>query len=351
MSQAEYASKQVPVLTRLVTALRQIPAVEFAVAKFRSLLRGRTKTEPVVANAFVAPTPEPIDHSPSPAPASTDTVETSLAVTDSVMADTVASDQGEPDIVEGRAVETDAVETDAVAFASAEVEPVAADSIGPVAAEAFESGAARPAETEAEIVEVEVFETIAIKQAPEVVEIIETVADLAEAIETGNTPISSAEPEVVAVAPEVIEMNLVQAAPIEADTSTLPTVEPETVATQPAEADIVAFAGIAAEIAKPVSEAAAPVAQPSGLSEREELIRRRWKETGVRMWNARTHGAGQAVLCIQGSVKLLPPKPGETMPQYDRLEFQFVDGRIVCEGFELDAPEAPSQRAFASAAG
>ena len=57
------------------------------------------------------------------------------------------------------------------------------------------------------------------------------------------------------------------------------------------------------------------------------------------------------MLCIQGSVKLLPPKPGETMPQYDRLEFQFVDGRIVCEGFELDAPEAPSQRAFASAAG
>lgn len=344
MSQAEYASKQVPVLTRLVTALRQIPAVEFAVAKFRSLLRGRTKTEPVVANAFVAAIPETIDHSPSPAPASTDTVETALAVTDSVVADTVASDQGEPDIVASRAVETDAVETYAVAFASAEVEPVAADTIEPVGTEAFDSGAAWPAETEAGIVEVEVFETTAIEQAPEVTEIVETVAALTEAIETSNTPISSAEPEVGAVAPEVIETNVVAAAPVEVDTFALPSVEPETVATQPAEADIVAFAA-------DVIEAAAPFAQPSDLSEREELIRRRWKETGVRMWNARTHGAGQAVLCIQGSVKLLPPKPGETMPQYDRLEFQLVDGRIVCEGFELDAPGAPRQRAFASAAG
>lgn len=351
MSQAEYASKQVPVLTRLVTALRQIPAVEFAVAKFRSLLRGRTKTEPVVANAFVAAIPETIDHSPSPAPASTDTVETAPAVTDSVMADAVASNQGEPDFVASRAVETDAVETDAVAFASAEVEPVPADTIEPVGTEAFDSGAAWPAETEAGIVEVEVFETTAIEQAPEVTEIVEIVGALTEAIEADNTPISSAEPEVGAVAPEVIETNVVAAAPVEVDTFALPTVEPEAVATQPAEADIVAFAVVAAEVVEPAIEVAIQVAQPSSLSVREELIRRRWKETGVRMWNARTHGAGHAVLCIQGSVKLLPPKPGETMPQYDRLEFQFVDGRIVCEGFELDAPEAPRQRAFASAAG
>lgn len=351
MSQAEYASKQVPVLTRLVTALRQIPAVEFAVAKFRSLLRGRTKAEPVAANTFVAAIPDAIDDSPSPAPASTDTVETALAVTNSVMADTVASDQGKPDCVERRAVETDAVETGAVAFASAEVEPVAADTIEPVGTKALESGAAWPAETEAGTVEVEVFETTAIEQAPDVTEIVETVADLADAIETDSTPISSAEPEVGAVASEVIETNVVAAAPVEADTFALPTVEPETVATQPAEADIVAFAVVAAEVVEPVIELAIQVAQPSGLSEREELIRRRWKETGVRMWNARTHGAGQAVLCIQGSVKLLPPKPGETMPQYDRLEFQLVDGRIVCEGFEVDAPEAPRQRAFASAAG
>ncbi|TPQ34839.1 hypothetical protein C2U70_15930 [Bradyrhizobium guangdongense] len=284
--------------------------MEFAVAKFRSLLRGRTKTEPVVANAFVAAIPEAIDDTPPPAPASTDTVETALAVTDPVMTDAVATDQSGPDRAESRAIET-----------------------------------------EAEIVEVEVFEPAAIEQAPDMTEIVETVAGRTEAIETGITLVSSGESEVVAVAHEAIETKFLQATPVEADTSALPTVEPETVATQPAEADIVAFAVVAAEVVEPVNDVATQVAQPSGLSEREELIRRRWKETGVRMWNARTHGAGQAVLCIQGSVKLLPPKPGETMPQYDRLEFQLVDGRIVCEGFELDAPEAPRQRVFASAAG
>lgn len=292
MSQAEYASKQVPVLTRLVTALRQIPAVEFAVAKFRSLLRGRTKTEPAVANAFVAPTSRVIDATPAPTSALDDTVEAEIAAT-------------------------------------------------VVAAETVERETAEPATDD---------------HAPAVAAIVETVTILADPIDTDCTPVSVAEPdltEAVAVAPEIVESKIAQATPVEADTVALPAVEPETVATQPSEADIVAFVGAAAEVVAPVRaiEAATPVAEPSRLSEREELIRRRWKETGVRMWNARTHGAGQATLCIQGSVKLLPPKPGETMPQYDRLEFQMVDGRIVCEGVGVDTPDAPRQRVFASAAG
>jgi len=102
------------------------------------------------------------------------------------------------------------------------------------------------------------------------------------------------------------------------------------------------------------------VVQPSGdyiiaappandQSERETLIRRRWTETGIKMWNPDVHGAGHAALGIQGGVELLPPKAGETLPQYDRLEFKLIDGRIVCEGFVVDPPK--SRRAVRSANG
>jgi hypothetical protein len=74
-------------------------------------------------------------------------------------------------------------------------------------------------------------------------------------------------------------------------------------------------------------------------SEREELIRRRWAETGVRLWNLNLHGAGLAALGIQGRVELLPPNPGEMLPRYDRLEFELIEGRIVCEGVVVDPPK------------
>jgi hypothetical protein len=71
-------------------------------------------------------------------------------------------------------------------------------------------------------------------------------------------------------------------------------------------------------------------------AKRELLIRRRWAETGVRMWSARVHGAGQVPLNIQGSVELLPREPGEMVRRYDKLEFRLVSGQIVCEGVVLD---------------
>jgi hypothetical protein len=79
---------------------------------------------------------------------------------------------------------------------------------------------------------------------------------------------------------------------------------------------------------------------PHPPEDREALVRRRWQETGIRMWNPRSHGAGHATLCIQGHSTLLPPKPGDRMPAYDRLEFTATDGRIVCEGFVLTTLEA-----------
>jgi hypothetical protein len=79
-------------------------------------------------------------------------------------------------------------------------------------------------------------------------------------------------------------------------------------------------------------------------SEREKLIRRRWTETGIKMWNPDVHGAGNAALNIQGRAGLLPVKPGETLPGYDTLEFKmvrsYVNGQavncIVCEGVVVD---------------
>ena len=65
------------------------------------------------------------------------------------------------------------------------------------------------------------------------------------------------------------------------------------------------------------------------------------------MWNPDVHGAGHAALNIQGRVELLPAKPGETLPRYDKLEFKmvrsYVNGQavnqIVCEGIVVDPPK------------
>jgi hypothetical protein len=96
------------------------------------------------------------------------------------------------------------------------------------------------------------------------------------------------------------------------------------------------------------------VAEPEagGQSEREKLIRRRWAETGIKMWNPEVHGAGRAALNIQGGLGLLPPKPGETAPQYDKLEFKLIrsdaDGQaveqILCERVVVDPPKRRARR-------
>jgi hypothetical protein len=87
--------------------------------------------------------------------------------------------------------------------------------------------------------------------------------------------------------------------------------------------------------------------EPRDRPAREKLIRRRWAETGIRLWNANLHGAGNAALNIQGGVALLPPKPGGKLPRYDTLEFKMVrcrvDGQevsqILCEGVVVNPPQ------------
>jgi hypothetical protein len=98
---------------------------------------------------------------------------------------------------------------------------------------------------------------------------------------------------------------------------------------------------------QPSSDHAIAVPETNDQSERETLIRRRWLETGMKMWDPDVHGAGHAALNIQGRTELLPPKPGETLPRYDKLEFKmvgsYVNGqavnRIVCEGILVDPPK------------
>jgi hypothetical protein len=84
---------------------------------------------------------------------------------------------------------------------------------------------------------------------------------------------------------------------------------------------------------------AVAAAEPDRRTEREQLIRRRWAETGIKMWSTRLHGAGLAPLNIQGSVELLPPGPGEVGRRYDELEFKLTGGLIACEGVVVDPPK------------
>jgi len=102
-----------------------------------------------------------------------------------------------------------------------------------------------------------------------------------------------------------------------------------------------------AAVLQPSSDHAIAVPETNDQSEREKLIRRRWTETGIKMWNPDVHGAGHAALNIQGRTELLSPKSGETLPGYDTLEFKMVRSYvneqtvnlIVCEGVVVDPPK------------
>ena len=88
------------------------------------------------------------------------------------------------------------------------------------------------------------------------------------------------------------------------------------------------FAGL-----EPAGEEVLAAPESNDQSDREPLIRRRWAETGIKMWN------GRSALNIQGSAQLLPAKPGETLPRYDTLEYRLIAGQIVCEGVVVNPPK------------
>ena len=84
---------------------------------------------------------------------------------------------------------------------------------------------------------------------------------------------------------------------------------------------------------KPVGQTSAAAPEANDRSDREQLIRRRWAETGIKMWS------GRSALNIQGCAGVLPAKPGETLPRYDTLEYRLIAGQIVCEGVVVDPPK------------
>jgi hypothetical protein len=98
---------------------------------------------------------------------------------------------------------------------------------------------------------------------------------------------------------------------------------------------------------QPSSDHAISAPETNGWFDREQLILRRWSETGIKLWNPDFHGAGHAALNIQGQSKLLPPNPGEKSPRYDALVFKVVRSkvngqaldRIVCEGVVVEPPK------------
>ena len=93
------------------------------------------------------------------------------------------------------------------------------------------------------------------------------------------------------------------------------------------------FAGLEASAEDPIA-----ASESNDQSEREKLIRRRWAETGIKMWNPNGPGGEPSVLYIQGRADLLPVKPGRKLREYDRLEFRLIAGDIVCEGVVVDPP-------------
>lgn len=373
MSHAEYAPKRLPVLKRLAMALRQIPAVEFALAKFKTLLRGRTNEEPVVTSALLPPADDVANDGTAEAIASTP-VEPDCATGDCIESDApviepACSEALEIDDAETAPIEAEAVAPDAVEIAGAASDIVADDDLALlVTTPELLEAPAEPVETDVVVVD-------AVASEPAVIDVgeaagldLQTVAD-----ETDETTVEAGEVAAVAtasddLAPETdVAENDTPAAvdQVESEAVEAPRIAAEPVANEAAEPGVAAIdtvevpalgAGDIASFEAPSDDCATreaesvavtpTVAKPDDVSEREALIRRRWKETGIMMWR----GAGQSTLCIQGSVALLPPKPGETMPQYDRLEFRLIDARIVCEGFVVEAPAALKNRSFARAA-
>lgn len=157
-----------------------------------------------------------------------------------------------------------------------------------------------------------------------------------------EAPVSATEVEAVEATEPVINSSA-SAADVEPTVANdLPPVAAVVAEETLAEAPIAAT-DIVRAVVSPAPKARAKVMEPP---DRAALIRQRWTETGIRMWNPRLHGTGDATLNIQGRIGLLPPEPGETMPRYDKLEFKMLGGQIVCEGVIVEAPVHAGQRSF-----
>jgi hypothetical protein len=174
-----------------------------------------------------------------------------------------------------------------------------------------------------------------------------------EPVAVDETPVIMADAEVPAPVVAEASIDSEPAPSVAAEIEPVVANDPSPVAAVVAEETIVDAPVAATDIEpEPVSPAPKSPSTPKARAkivepaDRAALIRQRWAETGIRMWNPRLHGTGDATLNIQGRIGLLPPEPGETMPRYDKLEFKMLGGQIVCEGVIVEAPVHAGQRSF-----
>ncbi|MEY9127350.1 hypothetical protein ABIA03_000703 [Bradyrhizobium yuanmingense] len=359
-------------LSRLISLLRRIPAVNWAFSRLRPVPHsGNIEVAPTVTDA----SPAIIEDVAVPAQAPSAEISTAPVRDDaapatqalvaennaamSVVAENpsdeirISGDSSPETVPEIEAPATPpASEEVLAASASAESEPVAASDL------AIVDDDASPAEIPAEI-DSAVVEEVVISSA-DVATALTDVPDVI--IEAASSPDVSAAVDPVAV--EEVELLRAEADSVttdvsetSADSEPVPVVESTQVPTNDvpiAAATNDSLSGVtdiepAPALASPspeirnVPKARARAAEPA---DRAALIRQRWAESGIRMWNPRLHGTGEAALNIQGSIGLLPPAPGETMPRYDKLEFRMLGGQIVCEGVIVEAPVQASHRSF-----
>lgn len=352
-------------LSRLISLLSRIPAVKWAFNRLRPLPHSVSIDVPQIAAeeepalvAAAAPVAEDntivsvIEESPSAAltdinvghnssretPAEVEPVIEGEVSTSSVE---VASEPVDaPELISSDPPAVEAVEAsepvvidEASPELPADVEPVVAELvfIAPVETETV-SGELSELVTEdepASVASVEL-EPVAIDETPVIVVDAEVPAPVVAATSIDSEPA----PSVAAEIEPVVANDPLPVAAVVAE---------ETIADAPVAAADIEPAPVPPAPKSPSAPKARAKVEPA---DRAALIRQRWAETGIRMWNPRLHGTGEATLNIQGRIGLLPPEPGETMPRYDKLEFKMLGGQIVCESVIVEAPVHAGQRSF-----
>lgn len=301
MSNAEYLSRPFPLLAKLAAVLRNIVPVRKAFVRFAKLLRGGKESNEPLVSEFVGDIPDVAGGIPGIIDEAPPVADEASEVTDEIPG-------GAGEALDAAADDAPAEATDDVPEAAHEAE--VPDQTPGTADEAPNSTGEAPAG---------VFDDVPVvgDEAPEITGEIPGAADEASnAIDNPPAGVADDVPEVADETPEI-------------------TGETPGVADQaPAIADDRPDVSEASEppVVVPAVSAEAPLAPVCSLSAREQLIRRRWAETGIKMW------AGLGALNIQGSAELLPLQPGATRREYDRLEFRLIAGAIVCEGVVVDPP-------------
>ena len=340
-------------LSRLISLLRRIPVVKWAFTRLQPLpldgsidvARAADSSSAIIADPTIAAPPAEDGTTISVVAESSSAATTDIGVSGASCRETPV--EIEPVVVEevaGLPVEVESEPVDTAELISDDLPAELSPSDEPVVAE----------ETPAASIDIE----IAPIDAPAMV-----VDDDPACIIVPDAEPAAADDSCVGLADREVSAEDASETGIESAPSPSVAIEGEPVSTN----DPVPVAAIAVEdysadtpsvvtdiASEPVLEAPAPKA-PRALkvrakivepADRAMLIRQRWSETGIRMWNPRLHGAGDATLNIQGRIELLPPAPGETMPRYDKLEFKMLGGQIVCEGVIVEAPAHASQRSF-----